>query len=63
MTTDQALAAINESLKIQAAVTHKGDEVKCYVDGDKEYLTADECSALSEAFATLQETLSGGPDR
>jgi hypothetical protein len=69
MTTDQALATVNEALGIGAVVTIKGDQVKCWIADSEEpgvhktYLGRDECSALSEAFATLQETLSGSETR
>lgn len=56
-----ALDRINEILRIQAAVTVRGDEVRCYVPSDvgidKAYLGADQCDALGEAFVALAAEL------
>lgn len=54
---------VNAKLSIGAAVTFKGDEVKCYTpaaqgsDVDKTYLSADDCADLSSAFASLSLSL------
>ena len=62
MTHEEALTVINE-LGIDGAVTHKGDELKCYVrDIDeggvsKTYLTELDCMKISLAFLTLSNAL------
>lgn len=59
MTAEEACVFINDQLRIAAAVTVRGDAVKCYVpevDGpsvDKTYLSADDCQALADAFGFL----------
>ena len=59
MTQDEALKVINDTLGIAADITHRGDEVKCYVpstDGpgvSKTYFAAEDCSRLSLAFMSL----------
>lgn len=63
---DEALSAINVHLGIDAAVTHRGDEVKCWVpseDGDgrsKCYLDAKDCEELARAFSVLASTVRVG---
>lgn len=58
---------INADLGIQAGVTFKGDELKCWTpdneDGgvSKTYLSADDCDALALAFAAVAEMLRKAP--
>lgn len=59
MTADEAIAAINSALGIQGILTHKGDELKCWVPEDaghgvnKTYLGVVECQDLADAFGFL----------
>lgn len=62
MTTDEALAHINEDLSLDLGCTIKGDELKGYRRDDeggtsKFYLNAADCTALAEAFAVVAAAL------
>lgn len=62
MTRDEALERVNRQLCINARITHRGDEVKiCTPDEEggtsKDYLGAQECEALAEAFRVLATEL------
>jgi hypothetical protein len=56
---EAAVGVINEQLGIDGAITHKGDQLKCYTrdieEGgvSKTYLGAAECQWLARAFAAL----------
>lgn len=66
MTPLEAVKVINEHLGIGGAITHPGNELKCYVreeDGSgpyKRYFGSSECAALQDAFATLADALRSG---
>lgn len=51
------LDEVAEILGIEMFRTHRGDEVKYYVDGSKRYVGADECRRLAAGFAFLATTL------
>lgn len=61
-TVEDALAVVNVHLDIDAGMTTKGDEVKCWTwDGEggrgKTYLSAGHCADLSAAFGILRAAL------
>lgn len=64
-TVEDALAVVNVHLDIDAGMTTKGDEVKCWTwDGEggrgKTYLSAGHCADLSAAFGILRAALKEG---
>ena len=65
MTADEAIAIVNDQLWLQAGVTSRGDEVRCYTPEpdengvSKTYLSASDCRLLAGAFATLATSLGG----
>lgn len=67
MNAGEALALINERLGLQAIITHRGDEVKCYPpNGDepgvsKTYLDERTCMRLSLAFLVLSNEVASAP--
>lgn len=67
MTLSEALRLVNEDLAISAGITHRGDELKCWVPDPDEgglterYLSADDCVRLSTAFISLSMTLRAAP--
>ena len=48
---------IKRLLRLDMAQTVRGDEMKFYSDGDKWYLSADDCHALSVVFDSLARRL------
>ena len=61
MTNLQALLVVNDQLKLGANITSKGDEVKCWVDGEKLYLDDNDCRELAAAFTAIAASLVQGP--
>lgn len=64
MAADEALSCVQDALLLDLGFTVKGDELKGWKhepDGtSKFYVTADECSRLSVAFAALADRLAKG---
>jgi hypothetical protein len=69
VTTEEAIEIVNASLHIDGAITHKGDEVKCYVrdieegGAHKRYLGVAECQELADAFGFLALKLDAAAQR
>ena len=67
MTQDESVWVINHELGLDGAITHKGDQLKCYTrdhaDGgvSKTYLDAEKCRVLAAAFGDLAASLDGSP--
>ena len=60
MTSLQALIVVNDQLGIGANITAKGDEVKCWIGDDENYLDDNDCRELAAAFAALAASLAPG---
>jgi hypothetical protein len=67
MTREEAILLINGYLSIDAAITVRGDEVKCWVaDQDeggryKTYFDRRNCLDLARAFHVLADTFAAAP--